>query len=97
MRQGSYRRRVSTDEAREGYVLVLKNRLGIFPPIGEPFTLALGGASCRARVESVSCTCRGPERPHEHYLIRWPGLRAGQEITIERAPDEPTRYVIALD
>jgi hypothetical protein len=97
MRQRTYRRRVSTEEAREGYVLILKSRLGSFPAIGEPFTLALGGASCRTSVEAMPCTCRGPERPHEHYLVRWPGLRAGQHIAIERMPGDPPRFEITLD
>jgi hypothetical protein len=96
MRQAGYRRRVSAEEAREGYVLVLKNRLGFFPPIGEPFTLALGGSSCRARVEAIACTCRGPELPHEHYHIRWPGLRAGQQIEILPVPGKTPRYEITI-
>jgi hypothetical protein len=97
MAQRAYRRRVSADEAHEGYVLVLKNRLTFFPPVGQPFTLASGGASCRARVETVDCTCRGPDRPHQHYRIRWPGLRAGQRIAIERAHDAAARYELTLE
>ncbi len=83
MAHRSYRRRISSEEAREGYLLILKRDLGLFPRPGDPFTLATGGASCRARIEAEPCTCRGPELPHEHYRIRWPGLRAGQHIEIE--------------
>jgi hypothetical protein len=97
MADGAYRRRVTSEEAREGYVFVLKNRLAFFPTVGTPFTLVSGGASCRARVEARDCTCRGPARPHEHTFIRWPGLEAGQRVAIARDADKPGRYHLSVE
>jgi hypothetical protein len=94
-----YRRRISTEEAREGYILVLKARLNFFPRDGAFFMLVCGGASARTRVEAVSCTCRGPETPHEHYFMRWPGMNVGQRIEIEQREgddDGPPRYSLRL-
>ena len=79
----SYRRRISSDEERGGYVLVEKRALGMFPPVGEEFEL--GGRP--ARVRSYDCTCRGADKPHEHYVIDRGGLRRGQEVAITRLDD----------
>lgn len=84
-RREAYARRVSAEEAREGYVMVLKNRLGFFPPVGEPFELDDGRMVRQARVEAEPCICRGPEMPHEHYFIRRPGLVKGQRVIFRRA------------
>jgi len=77
-----YERRISSEEAREGYILVLKNRLALFPAVGEDFVLVVGGATLRARVEARPCECRGPAEPHEHYFIRHPGLVRGQRVVL---------------
>lgn len=76
----TYERRISSEEAAEGYVMVLKDRLNYFPPVGDSF--ALNGAP--ARVEARHCECRGPEKPHEHYFIRRAGLAKGQRVSITR-------------
>ena len=47
-------------------------------------------------VEAEPCTCRGPERPHEHYWVAWPGLEARATIRITRAPDA-SRFVISVE
>ena len=83
MRVESYRRRISSEEEREGYVLVEKRALSMFPAPGEEFTL--GGRP--ARIRTFDCTCRGNERPHEHYAIDREGVRRGQEIVITRLDD----------
>lgn len=82
----AYRRRLSTTEAREGRIMVLKSALGLFPPVGEPFRLRHGRTVRTVAVEAEPCTCRGPDRPHEHYYLPWPGLTAGTRLCIE--PDE---------
>ena len=43
-----YRRRISSEEAREGYLLIEKARLTYFPKPGQPFTLHDRGASRQA-------------------------------------------------
>lgn len=79
-----YERRISSEEAREGYILVLKSRLGFFPAVGTPFEMTCGGRSRRVKVEARACTCRGPHKPHEHYFIRWPGLQKGERIKVRK-------------
>jgi hypothetical protein len=64
-----YTRRLSLDESREGYVLITKNALSMFPPPGKSFSAAINGKEARISLESVFCTCRGPEKPHEHYHL----------------------------
>jgi hypothetical protein len=82
-----YERRISSEEAREGYILVLKNRLALFPAVGKDFVLVVGGAALRARVEARHCECRGPAEPHEHYFIRRPGLIRGQRVVLQPVAD----------
>ncbi len=86
----TYERKISAEEAAESYVMILKDRLDFFPPIGETFQL--DGAP--AKVESRHCECRGPEKPHEHYFIRRAGLAKGQRVTITR---NETAYTISAD
>ena len=94
--QKPYVRRVSSTEAREGYVLVLKSRLSFLPPIGEPFEIVCGSRTHKGKVEAVACACRGPDKPHEHYFIRWGGLHARDRITIGRDPREHSRYCLKV-
>jgi hypothetical protein len=91
-----YSRKVSSEEAREGYLLVLKNKLQFFPPLGKKFDLAQNDAIGKARVESYPCTCRGPDLPHEHYFIRWKGLRPKDRVEIREDPERRGRYVIKI-
>lgn len=84
MAADAYERRVSAEEAREGYLLVLKDRLRFFPPVGEPFVLATPAGPLEARVEAEPCTCRGPELPHEHWRIRLAGLARGARVRVTR-------------
>lgn len=77
MARDSYERKISSEEAREGYILVEKAALGFFPPIGQAFELAGDGGAASAKVEARDCECRGPEKPHQHYFIRRGGLAQG--------------------
>jgi hypothetical protein len=79
----TYRRRISSEEERGGYLLVEGAALHLFPPLGEEFEL--GGRP--AHVRSHPCTCRDDEQPHEHYAIDRAGLRRGQEVAITRIAD----------
>jgi hypothetical protein len=87
-----YIRKISSEEARESYILVLKSRLRSFPPVGEAFVMARGTHRKRAKVESVPCICRGPEQPHEHYFVRWKGLKRGERVAIRRLAGGSPRY-----
>lgn len=75
-----YSRKISSKEAQEDFIFILKNKLSFFPE--NIFELSDGDLSKEVKVESYSCTCRGPERPHEHYFISWEGLDAGNKIEI---------------
>ena len=93
----SYSRRISSEEAREGYILVLKDRLPFFPPLGQSFSVRKDGGGGKAKVESYPCTCRGPDLPHEHYFIRWRGLRPNDKVEIKRNPrGQRNSYVIRI-
>jgi hypothetical protein len=77
-----YRRRVSSEEAREGTIMVLKNKLSFFPPPGMPFNLMTNSGSTKVKVESYECHCRGPEKPHAHFYLRWKNLRRHSTVSI---------------
>lgn len=91
-----YARKVSSEEAREGYIFVLKSRLGFFPPVGKAFELTHAGTTRKAKVEAVPCTCRGPAEPHDHCFVRWSGLKRGDVVTIRQDAGEPPRYRLAV-
>lgn len=77
-----YTRKISAEEAREGYILILKDKLALFPPPGEPFTLVREGRAGRTSIEAIPCACRGPAKPHAHYHLPAAGLRAGERVVI---------------
>jgi len=91
-----YVRRISSEEAREGYIMVLKNRLTFFPPARRNFDLVGSNLHRRVRVESYRCTCRGANFPHEHYFICWKGLKAGDLVEIQEDPRERSKYVLRV-
>lgn len=80
-----YERKVSAEEAREGYLLILKNRLSQFPPVGEEFQLRDCGEVRSVAVLAEHCECRGPELPHEHYRLPLPRLTKGLVVRIRSA------------
>ncbi len=87
----SYRRKLSSEEARELYIFLTKDALEFFPPVGQPFDLSLGDASVRVAVSAVDCDCVG--EPHQHYrieageLAETVDLSRGAVVTIARGDD----------
>ncbi|MGB9936410.1 MAG: hypothetical protein ACPK7O_01690 [Methanobacterium sp.] len=77
-----YSRKISSKEAKNGFIFVLKNKLSFFPE--DVFKLSHDTLSKEVKVESYPCTCRGPERPYEHYFISWEGLEVGDIIEITK-------------
>jgi hypothetical protein len=75
-------RKVSAAEAAEGYIMLPKNELRYFPPEHKSFLLVDEGKHRKVKVESYHCECRGPEKPHEHYFLRKPGLQRGNNVEI---------------
>jgi len=94
--KASYSRRISAEEAREGYVLVLKNKLSFFPSLGTGFELVKPDLRRKVRVEFYRCTCRGRDLPHEHYFIRWRGLRAKDRVEIRKDARKQAKYLIRI-
>ena len=48
-------------------------------------------------VESYPCTCRGPDRPHEHYFISWEGLESGDKVEIIKDSEKEGKYKLQID
>ena len=87
-----FARKISSEELKKGYIFVLKDQISFFPPMGKSFTLCKGEQVRKVFLESYRCTCRGPQLEHEHYFIRWDGLRFGEKITITRDEKNAERY-----
>ena len=47
-----YSRKISSKEANNDFIFILKNKLSIFPPLGEVFELKTENSSCKVQVES---------------------------------------------
>jgi hypothetical protein len=91
-----FTRKLSAEEVKKGYIFVLKDKLSFFPAAGKPFDLKSGKTEKPASVESYHCTCRGPQLPHEHYFIRWDGLRFGDRISIAKDKKVENTYLLTL-
>ena len=76
--------------------MVLKNKLSFFPSLGTGFELVKRGLRKKVRVEFYPCTCRGRDLPHEHYFIRWKGLRAKDRIEIRKDERKRARYLVKI-
>ena len=85
-----YSRKISSTEANNGYVFILKSKLSFFPE-GE-FELEDENLNKKVKVESYPCTCRGPNRAHKHYFIHWEGLKAGDRIEIKKSFENENKY-----
>jgi len=54
---------------REPEILVVRNKLEMFPAKGTDFTVIVGDHNCTSRIVARRCLCAGPDSPHEHYYI----------------------------
>lgn len=88
----SFSRKISAEEAKKGHIFILKDQLSFFPPRGKSFKLCVGDQEKEVFIESYRCTCRGPELPHDHYFIRWEGVRFGEKITVAKDEKLADRY-----
>lgn len=64
-----YKRKLSTTEVKEGFILILKDKVKLFPDAGKGFTLRFEGKEFKTKVEAIDGTCQGPEYPHRHWHI----------------------------
>jgi hypothetical protein len=91
-----FARKLSTEEVKKGYIFVLKDKLSFFPTAGKPFELHSDKVQKKASVESYHCTCRGPQLPHDHYFIRWEGLKFGDKISIVKDKKAEDSYLLSF-
>ena len=96
MNSDVYSRTISEEEAAEGYFMVLKDQLGFFPIGGSAFELSQGASNWTAKVESRPCTCRGNDKPHWHFFVRYDGIKAGDRITIRKDTRKSNRYMMQV-
>ncbi|MBI4418776.1 MAG: hypothetical protein HY563_08360 [Ignavibacteriales bacterium] len=91
-----YTRVISKEEAEKGFVFVVKDRLPFFPLAGASFEIVQGSVVRPARIESYPCMCRGPEKPHNHYYVRYEGLCVGDQVTLRKDGKKARRYVLLV-
>ncbi|MEM4266715.1 MAG: hypothetical protein QW404_01515 [Candidatus Nanoarchaeia archaeon] len=87
-----YRRKISREEAEEGYILITKDALKMFPPIDRKFYLVENKKETPVKVRAISCICMGPEEPHQHYHLHYKPLKKGEVIVIRSG--EKSKYTI---
>lgn len=89
-----YRRKISAEEAKERYILVLKNALEFFPKLGKPFTLKVKDKEIEMYLEPVEIWSMGPKKPRYDYRIDakkfWDDfpLHFGKTVTITKEDDK---------
>ena len=96
MNSNVYSRKISSKEANNDFIFVLKSKLSFFPELGNIFELIIDNLNKEVKVESYPCACRGPERPHEHYFIRFEGLKAGNKVEIIKNSESEDRYSLKI-
>lgn len=94
----NYERTLSDDEIREERIMVSKEALKFFPKPFHKFNLRIGDQSVEAAVVSISCKCRGPEKPHEHYWLPVPhgGLRRERATRATIVKNDDQSYSLTL-
>jgi hypothetical protein len=95
-----FKRKLSTDEAMENYIMIQKRELDFFPKAGKPFKLKIGRKEVELAVKGVECWCMGPQKPHSHYRIDANPLRDhvklswGTKVVIEKSGEEKYKLVV---
>ncbi len=93
----AYRRKISAEEARERYILILKNALDLFPKLGKAFTLKVADKEIEMFLEPIEVWSMGPKKPRYDYRIDakkfWDvfPLHFGKSITITREEEKVYR------
>lgn len=49
----TYNRKISSKEARKGFIFILKNKLTLFPAVGSEFTLTENNSSKDVKVDHI--------------------------------------------
>lgn len=61
---------LSASEVADKKIIITKQALKVFPKPWKDFQLTIGKESFTTHIESESCTCMGPQKPHDHYWLR---------------------------
>jgi hypothetical protein len=80
------RRTVSRKTPIDGRLEITKVGAARLGGLGDGFQVAIGGDQAPARLGTMECTCRGPERPHVHYFLESPMLKQlepGRDVELD--------------
>jgi hypothetical protein len=80
------RRTVSRKTPGDGRLEITKRAAGRLRGLGLNFEVDVDGGRTAATLGTMSCTCRGIERPHEHYFLESAALKRltpGTEVDLE--------------
>jgi hypothetical protein len=66
----TYETFLSDGEVKSKKIIVTKQALKIFPKPWKDFQMAFKKENFTLHIESESCTCMGPQKPHNHYWLR---------------------------
>ncbi|MBN2380091.1 hypothetical protein JXM67_09855 [candidate division WOR-3 bacterium] len=94
-----YTRRLSTTEVKEGFILIQKDKLKLFPEPGQAFNLRFKDKDYYTRILPVRCTCQGPDKPHCHWRLDASGfihLLTDKRPSIKITKAEDTLYELEL-
>lgn len=89
-----YTRRLSGEEIKGRFIMVMKKDLKFFPKIGTDFKLKVNDREFETRIDAVECWCMGPRKPHSHYHIKYDHIREAFDfhfakvIAIEKLADD---------
>jgi len=95
-----YTRKLSATEIEEGFILIQKDKLKLFPEPGQAFNLSFKGKVYYTRILPVRCTCQGPEKPHCHWHMDASGFihrLSGEELRVTITKLEDNSYRMVLD
>ena len=88
------RRTVSRKTPGDGRLEITKRAADRLRDVGDDLRLDVGGERTAATLGTMSCTCRGAEKPHEHYFLESPALRrltVGSEVELQLEADGVVR------
>jgi hypothetical protein len=80
------RRTVSRKTPLDGRLEITKVGAARLGGLGDGFEIAIGEEHAPARLGTMECTCRGPERPHVHYFLESTALKElepGQDVELD--------------
>ena len=89
-----YRRKISGEEAKDRYIMVVKSGMDFFPKLSKPFTLKVKDKKFETYLETHDVWTMGPKKPQHNYRIDakpfWDifPLHFGQTVTIKKESDK---------